>query len=289
MRPVIRSDPAPSRIAYRLSRFWMRASVRRAVKVWVPSAMALGALVAVALHPGNQARVSGFWTSAHTAIIGHKSFAITEARIIGADETTTTHIKDQLEGLLPASVLTINLDTLRAEFEALPSIQIATLALDEGAILTIAVTEHVPTALWRLGDRLHVVGADGAVIREAAVRSDHPDLPLLLGLGANGHVPQALSLFAVVQPLQPRVVALSRVGERRWTLHLAGGLDILLPEADPLAALRHGLALHASGELLDRDITQLDLRAPGRPIIRLSGHAVREVRRLRALPPNEDT
>ncbi|MEL7215221.1 MAG: cell division protein FtsQ/DivIB [Pseudomonadota bacterium] len=288
MRPVIRRDPAPSRIAYRLSRLWMRASVRRAVKVWMPSAIAMGALAAVALHPGNQARVTGLWMSAYAGILGHESFAITEARIIGADETTTSHIRDQLEGLLPASALTLDLDTLRAELEALSSVQTATLALDEGATLTIAVTEHVPTALWRQDDRLQVVGAGGAVIREAAMRSDHPDLPLLLGSGADGHVPEALSLFAAAQPLQPRVVALSRVGERRWTLHLAGGLDILLPEADPLAALRHGLALHASGELLDRDITQLDLRAPGRPIVRLSGRAVREVRRLRALPPNED-
>lgn len=114
-----------------------------------------------------------------------------------------------------------------------------------------------------------------------ASRADRPDLPLLIGEGANARraVPEALALHAAAAPIHDRVRALVRVGERRWTLALDRGQKIMLPEEGAEAALRFALALHAAPELtlLDRDVRAVDLRLPDRPTLRLSDHAVLEL------------
>ncbi len=48
------------------------------------------------------------------------------------------------------------------------------------------------------------------------------------------------------------------------------------------------MALHASQDLLDRDLTIVDMRAPDRPMLRLTEHSLAELARLRAMVGGED-
>ena len=66
-----------------------------------------------------------------------------------------------------------------------------------------------------------------------------------------------------------RLRGLVRVGERRWDLVLADGPTIMLPEAEPVAALEQVLALDAAEDLLARAVSHVDMRDPRRPTLRL--------------------
>jgi cell division protein FtsQ len=63
------------------------------------------------------------------------------------------------------------------------------------------------------------------------------------------------------------------VAERRWNLHLKGGLEILLPEGEPEQALQTLVDLDHSKKLLSRDITTVDMRLSDRITVRQSDAA----------------
>jgi cell division protein FtsQ len=58
------------------------------------------------------------------------------------------------------------------------------------------------------------------------------------------------------------------VGNRRWTLRMKSGGDILLPEADMSVALAQLNQLQVSQKLLDRPYARLDMRTSGTLILR---------------------
>ncbi|MEL6583045.1 MAG: cell division protein FtsQ/DivIB [Pseudomonadota bacterium] len=288
MRSVVVRDPAPSKWRYKLSRFWFARGVRSALTVWLPALCGIGVIAAVALHPSNAARVAGAVGAVQSAVLDHPSLALTSVVVSGAQADTAEQVLAITNMRLPASALSLDLDALRGELEALPAVQAAVLDTSGEGVLSIAVSEHIPVALWRSAAGLLLLDGQGGHIRPAAMRQDHPELPLLMGEGADSALQEGLTIAAQAQGLELPVHALVRVSERRWTLHLGDGQQVHLPEDAPQDALAYLIALHRGTELLNRDITLVDLRIPDRPVIRLSDNAVREVRRLRALAPEED-
>jgi cell division protein FtsQ len=149
------------------------------------------------------------------------------------------------------------------------------------------VRQRAPAALWRWDGQLHLVDGDGVVIAPVARRADRPRLPLVVGEGADRAMEEALALWARAAPLHDRLKALVRVGERRWTLALIGPQQVHLPAEGAEAALSRLLALDAAEEILEREVSAVDLRDPERPTLRLTPRGVSEKARLRAIRTGE--
>jgi len=60
------------------------------------------------------------------------------------------------------------------------------------------------------------------------------------------------------------------VGELRWDVVLSDGPRLMLPERDPVPALRRIVAADSEQAILARDVTHIDLRVPNRATLRLS-------------------
>jgi cell division protein FtsQ len=60
-----------------------------------------------------------------------------------------------------------------------------------------------------------------------------------------------------------------RVGDRRWTLRLTSGIDIMLPDDGVIDALNTLVGLDHSHNLLERNIAAVDLRLADRVSVRL--------------------
>ncbi len=87
-------------------------------------------------------------------------------------------------------------------------------------------------------------------------------------------VAEALAILAVTDTMTGRLRGLRRMGERRWDILLDRGQVIMLPETDPVTAVRRVLALDVAQDLLERDVVAVDFRNPRRPVLRLSGAAM---------------
>lgn len=136
--------------------------------------------------------------------------------------------------------------------------------------LVVDIVERKPAALWQDSQRLALIDSDGVVIDRVSV-TQMPDLPLLVGAGANLHERELNTLLDAAPTLKPQLVSASWVGGRRWDLSLQTGETIALPEGQDAAkhALTRFAELDKSTGLLGRGLLRFDLRLPGKMIVRL--------------------
>jgi cell division protein FtsQ len=137
--------------------------------------------------------------------------------------------------------------------------------------LVVDIVERTPAALWQSNQQLALIDADGVVIDRVPV-DKMPDLPLLIGPGANFRERQLNELLAAVPTLKPQLVSATWIGGRRWDLNFQTGETIALPEGKQQAktALTRFAELDKSTGMLGRGLVRFDLRLPDKMIVRLA-------------------
>ena len=283
-----RKDPAPSRLRYRLTRFWLRPSYRRAVNFGLPLMAGVLASWTLASELDLRNRATGAFAAAREAVMDRPQFLITRIDIPDVSADLAEQIRETSLVTLPVNSLEVNVAAVRDRVESLAAVERARVRAVAGGVLEIRAIERMPVAIWRGPDGLQLVDQNGVRVAEIDSRLRRADLPLIAGAGAEGQVPEALSLLAEARPIAARIRGLVRVGERRWDLVLDRDQAIRLPETDPMGALRRVLALQAADQALDRDISVLDLRNPERPMLRLTEEALAELARVKAKLEGED-
>jgi cell division protein FtsQ len=136
--------------------------------------------------------------------------------------------------------------------------------------LVIDIVERTPTALWQDKEKLALIDDNGVVLDR--VRVDRmPDLPLVIGPGANTRSKDLKIILADAPAMQPQLASATWVGGRRWDLSFQSGETLALPEGTEAAhdALAKFAKLDRSTGLLGRGILRFDLRKPGQMTVRL--------------------
>ncbi|MEO0823355.1 MAG: cell division protein FtsQ/DivIB, partial [Pseudomonadota bacterium] len=283
-RRVTRIGPGPSKLAYRLRRTWAKPAVRSCFLVYLPMALLGIAGWRAVSDDALRARVEAETAAAWTALAARPEFALQGVAISGASARLRAAVHGALA--LPAgqSSLGVSVGDLRARVEALGAVQSARVQLDPEGILRVHVVPRDPVALWRDGEgRLASVAADGTVIAGVARRAAHPSLLVLVGEGARAAVGEALALMRQAPEITGRLRAFVRVGERRWDMVLERDVRVMLPAEAPGRALEQVQFLDLTREVLERDIAAIDLRVPGRTVLRLTERGEEAMRLRRAV------
>jgi cell division protein FtsQ len=139
----------------------------------------------------------------------------------------------------------------------------------------IGLQEHTPLALWQKDKKLSLLAEDGSIISTENL-ARFGDLVIVIGEDAPAQAPALLADLAAEQSLLNRIRAASWVGERRWDLTLKSGAVVKLPEADMGLALRRLGQAQEEDKLLDKDVTSIDLREPGRIVVSPRAGAAQE-------------
>jgi cell division protein FtsQ len=137
--------------------------------------------------------------------------------------------------------------------------------------LVVDIVERKPAAIWQNNSQLSLIDMDGVVLAPVLLEA-MPDLPLLIGPGAN-HQATALSALVETAPqLKPAMSGASWVGGRRWDIRFQSGEVLALPEGDAEArrALARFVKLDQSMQILGRGFVRIDMRIPGKCILRVS-------------------
>jgi cell division protein FtsQ len=136
--------------------------------------------------------------------------------------------------------------------------------------LVIDIVERKPAALWQDKQRLALIDSEGVVLDRVPV-DQMPDLPLLIGPGANKQAQEFDRLLAGAPTLKPQLASATWIGGRRWDVSFQTGEVIALPEGHAPArqALARFAKMDRSSGLLGRGLVRFDLRIPGRMIVRL--------------------
>lgn len=248
--------------------------VRTGLRVGIPlSIVVLGVTVLLA----DDERRDTIVTAAHelrSDFENRPEFMVNVMAVDGAGPDLGEDIREIVALDFPISSFDLELPDLRDLIESLDPVKTAEVRIRPGGILQVDVQERSPAVVWRTHDGLALLDAGGAYVAELGSRDLHPNLPLIVGEGADAHVAEALQLMATARPLSDRVRGLVRMGERRWDVVLDRDQRIMLPGDDPVSALERVIAVSEVQELLDRDIAAVDMRLAARPTVRMSDAAV---------------
>lgn len=237
-------------------------------------ALLLGAGLLGVFKGGYYDTVAGALSDTRNAAANAVGFQITAVAITGRKQLTQDEILAVGGVNGRSSLLFLDAATVRDRLKADPWIADATVQKLYPGRLQINVTERAPYALWQQDGRLSVIAEDGTVL-EPYVARRFVSLPLVVGKGAETRAKNFLDLLADYPQVKSAVKAIVFVGERRWNLRLANGLDVRLPEHGVEKALATLSRLDREEQLFSRDITAVDARLPDRLTVRLSDDAAK--------------
>jgi cell division protein FtsQ len=225
------------------------------------------ALLAALLVSGVAGRTVHGVTNTVSGVAGEAGFGVYEMRITGNRRVPTSTIFAAL-GLKPGqSIFFVNLPAARARIMALDWIASADVVRRYPDTVTVTVVEKRPFALWQTPpdangeSKVAVVERSGGIITTVGIEN-FSKLPKLLGAGAPQAAPELIDAVMDHRAVSARIAAYERVSGRRWNLILNDGVTVKLPENDwakELDTLEH---LIVDNGILERDVTEIDLRSP---------------------------
>jgi len=187
-------------------------------------------------------------------------FGITSVHLSGTRRTPPKMILAAL-GFAPGqSIFTADLQAARARLMRLSWVSDAEVSRTYPDSISVSIVEKRPFALWESADGLYVVERSGAPIVRASAQK-FPHLPLFAGDAPVGGADLA-DAIAAHNAVAARLRAMQRVSGRRWNLLLDDGVIVELPEQNWAKQLDVLEKLIVDKGVLERDITEIDLRAP---------------------------
>lgn len=213
-------------------------------------------------------------------VMADAGFGISEIHITGNRRTPYKAIEEALAMKPGESIFAANLwdaqDRLR-RLDWVASVEVHRRYPDA---IFVTLVEKRPFALWQLspGGPIAVVERNGKPITGNDIEKFR-HLPKLLGADA---APNAADLVDAVQThraIAARIAAFAYQSGRRWNLLLDDGVTVQLPETGwqkELDALEH---LIIDNGILERDISQIDLRSPSHYFFILKSGEKKDVER----------
>jgi cell division protein FtsQ len=267
-RAVSRSRPAQHRSGRggpgAFTRLWLAlgacCSFRNPV-MWLLSCLLFVIVAGALIGGGYVSRTGDSMRRAVDQVMAASGFGIGSVRITGNHRTDPADILAAL-GFAPGeSIFGADVHRARQRLLSLEWIADADVRRQYPDLITVAVVEKLPFALWETPAGTYVIERSGRRIGLFDPRA-FPHLPRLVGDGAPQSAAELVDAVAAHRAISARVVGYARVSDRRWNLLLGDDVVVELPEegwAKQLDVLEH---LIVDKGVLERDISEIDLRAP---------------------------
>lgn len=229
--------------------------------------------------------------SSNGLLAGILSRPVEHINIVSADADLLQATRRQTDRLVGGNIIETSPRSIYETINRLPYIDNARVEKRYPATVVVHFDERRPVAIWEIDGHFVLVDAGGDVIGDqSALKHDVQDfkgLPLLVGAGA----PEAFkSLSTAMQ--QSRILATvtvaARISRRRWDLTLANGCVVRLPEGGEDTMVRRLALLEQTDHVLERPVTEIDMRLPDRIIMRQARHDAETVPAAEATPPPKE-
>ncbi len=198
--------------------------------------------------------------------LGHGKLAVVQTISI----TTDAGNKD-LTGLAAAvgvapgtHTYSADLDAINARIGAVPGVKKSAVRRMPNGNLSVRVNLYRAVALWTDdGQTYYPLSADGTIVNRPGTERDDGAIVF------RGPVPDDItSITKVAHNIANTVDYLQWIENRRWNLHTRGGIVVLLPEDDPVAAISTLMVLDKNHAILSRDLKTIDMRDSARILVK---------------------
>jgi cell division protein FtsQ len=205
-------------------------------------------------------------------LIGRAGFAVKRIEITGIDRMDRKPVENAALDQQARAMPLVDLEEIRNRLLQQGWVADARVSRRLPDTLVIDIVERQPAAIWQYQRRLALVDKTGRVIEQVRLEGTPlPDLPIVIGPGANRRLDALAQLLAAAPQLKPMLDGATWIGNRRWDIRFRSGETLSLPEGDGIArnalvdfARRDGVA-----RLLGQGIVRFDMRVPGRFVVRV--------------------
>jgi cell division protein FtsQ len=188
-------------------------------------------------------------------------FGLDSIEITGQTLTSDAEIATLLTAGMGNSTLTFDVQKAQARLSWLAAVESAKVRKVYPDRVIVELVERQPAVRWRVGETTWLLDERGRRIGTDV--ASYTDLPLVIGQGAADDAVPMVRIMDRHPKLMESLAALSRIGDRRWDLIYRSGLRVQLPEQGVAQALNRLEDYQRDYQLLERDVTQIDLRVPG--------------------------
>lgn len=252
-----RKSKAASKIKARRQRmhaFWQKICI---------VLIAVGVLLSCALGYAIWSGAAGRFV-AETMDNGYQSlaragFTVERMQLNGRSRTPMEEVKQAVGFDVGEPMFRVSLTDLKSRLEAIPTVKYASVERVLPNELHIQLKEREPVAIWQNNGKLALIDDTGTVMRDLDMNR-YKHLPLLVGTGAPEHIADVLALLDSRKDLAPQVMAIIRVGNRRWDVNFKQGIKVKLPEQDFASAWQELALMQTQQQILLRDIQTIDMR-----------------------------
>jgi cell division protein FtsQ len=207
--------------------------------------------------------------------LAHSPLGIAKISMTGQVMTKEAEILAAIDIKPETSMVNFDADAARAAIERLPAVASATVRKVYPNHVYVSITERGPVARGRVDGVTYVIADTGVRIGPDGER--YPALPLVVGDEAGDDAIVMIHAMERFPALEKGLVALSRIADRRWDMIYDTGLRVKLPEVGVAQALTQLATLEKEFSLLERDVTQVDLRVAGVVAVKPTEEAAKQL------------
>jgi cell division protein FtsQ len=239
----------------------------RRISVWILILMLLAVAVAVAA----ALRVPQMIGTSIGEAVGEAGFAVKKVEIKGLNRMQRLTVYNVAYDQNSMAMPLVDLEGTRAKLLRFGWVEDARVYRRLPDTLVVDIVERQPAAIWQHNRQLTLIDRDGIVLEQVKLDA-MPDLPLVIGPGANRRSGELAALLAAAPEIKPMMEGATWIGGRRWDLRFQSGEVLALPEGQGAAqkALVKFARMDKMTQLLGRGFARFDMRVPGKFIVRVS-------------------
>ncbi len=241
---------------------WIR---RFAVAAALASTVTAGAILS--WHAGWPAAVMDNVRSTAETTLAGAGLRVDQIYLKGRRQASVKEVSGALAVARGTPLLSVDLEAARQRLEQLSWVRAASVRRVFPDALRVVIAEWRPVALWQRRKQLVLINDEGTVIRHDDLEG-FSDLLVVVGADAPAHAAELMTMLAAAPELEKRVDAAVRVGGRRWNIRMDSGVYVWLPETGARDAWDSLVRLEREHGLLEQNLVAIDLRFPGRLIVR---------------------
>ncbi len=189
-----------------------------------------------------------------------------KTQVLGRAHTPQKTLAAAANLMIGTPILGIDLNRLHANISKIGWVEDAIVERRLPGTIRITLRERIPIALLQNNDEHKLIDQSGETI-DGADPSKFTHLTVITGVNAAPHAATILSILKTEPELFSEVWAASYQSERRWDVHLKNGMEVRLPEFDPISAWSRLAMIDRKKNITDRDLAIIDLRLPQQLVV----------------------
>ena len=187
-------------------------------------------------------------------------------QVRGRSQISTDVLLAKLDLKVDAPIFRINLQDLHNRVSQIGWVKTVTIERRLPSTIHIVLEERVPVALLQKDSGHLLIDANGTII-EGADPSAFTHLKVVAGDNAAANAAPILAALRTEPDLFSEVWAIRFQSERRWDVYLKNGIEIRLPEGDPISAWSRLAVFDREKAITSRDLAVIDMRIPKQLIV----------------------